>query len=82
ATEFEIITVLMFLYFGEIHPVDIAFVEAGMGGLYDSTNVFQPLAVICTSIGLDHQAYLGDTHAAIAENKAGVLKKGTPLIYA
>ncbi|MGZ7222983.1 bifunctional folylpolyglutamate synthase/dihydrofolate synthase, partial [Streptococcus pyogenes] len=73
ATEFEIITVLMFLYFGEIHPVDIAFVEAGMGGLYDSTNVFQPLAVICTSIGLDHQAYLGDTHAAIAENKAGVL---------
>ena len=45
ATEFEIITVLMFLYFGEVHPVDIAFIEAGMGGLHDSTNVFTPLAV-------------------------------------
>lgn len=82
ATEFEIITVLMFLYFGEIHPVDIAFIEAGMGGLYDSTNVFTPLAVICPSIGLDHQAYLGENHAAIAQNKAGVLKEGVPLIYA
>ena len=82
ATEFEIITVLMFLYFGEVHPVDIAFIEAGMGGLHDSTNVFTPLAVICTSIGLDHQAYLGETHAAIAQNKAGVLKAGVPLIYA
>ena len=82
ATEFEIITVLMFLYFGEVHPVDIAFIEAGMGGLHDSTNVFTPLAVICTSIGLDHQAYLGETHAAIAQNKAGVMKAGVPLIYA
>ena len=82
ATEFEIITVLMFLYFGDIHPVDIAFIEAGMGGLHDSTNVFTPLAVICTSIGLDHQAYLGETHAAIAQNKAGVLKAGVPFIYA
>ena len=82
ATEFEIITVLMFLYFGEVHPVDIAFIEAGMGGLHDSTNVFTPLAVICTSIGLDHQAYLGESHVAIAQNKAGVLKAGVPLIYA
>ena len=82
ATEFEIITVLMFLYFGEVHRVDIAFIEAGMGGLHDSTNVFNPLAVICTSIGLDHQAYLGESHAVIAQNKAGVLKTGVPLIYA
>ena len=81
ATEFEIITVLMFLYFGEVHPVDIAFIEAGMGGLHDSTNVFTPLAVICTSIGLDHQTYLGESHAAIAKNKAGVMKAGVPLIY-
>ena len=56
ATEFEVITLLMFEYFGHIHPVDIAFIEAGMGGLYDSTNVFKALAVICPSIGLDHQA--------------------------
>ena len=74
ATEFEIITVLMFLYFGQVHPVDIAFIEAGMGGLHDSTNLFKPLAVLCPSIGLDHQAILGNTHAEIAAEKAGVLK--------
>ena len=82
ATEFEIITVLMFLYFGQVHPVDIAFIEAGMGGLHDSTNLFSPLAVICPSIGLDHQAVLGNTHAEIATEKAGVLKNGASFIYA
>ena len=82
ATEFEIITVLMFLYFGQVHPVDIAFIEAGMGGLHDSTNLFSPLAVICPSIGLDHQAVLGNTHAEIAAEKAGVLKDGAPFIFA
>ena len=76
ATEFEIITVLMFLYFGQVHPVDIAFIEAGMGGLHDSTNLFSP------SIGLDHQAVLGNTHAEIATEKAGVLKNGASFIYA
>lgn len=82
ATEFEIITVLMFLYFGQVHPVDIAFIEAGMGGLHDSTNLFSPLAVTCPSIGLDHQAVLGNTHAEIATEKAGVLKNGASFIYA
>ena len=82
ATEFEIITVLMFLYFGQVHPVDIAFIEAGMGGLHDSTNLFSPLVVICPSIGLDHQAVLGNTHAEIATEKAGVLKNGASFIYA
>mgnify|MGYP003365122134 FL=1 len=82
ATEFEIITVLMFLYFGQVHPVDIAFIEAGMGGLHDSTNLFSPLAVICPSIGLDHQAVLGNTHAEIATEKVGVLKNGASFIYA
>ena len=82
ATEFEIITVLMFLYFGQVHPVDIAFIEAGMGGLHDSTNLFKPLAVLCPSIGLDHQAVLGNTHAEIATEKAGVLKNGASFIYA
>ena len=81
ATEFEIITVLMFLYFGQVHPVDIAFIEAGMGGLHDSTNLFKPLAVLCPSIGLDHQAILGNTHAEIAAEKVGVLKNGAPFIY-
>ena len=82
STEFEIITVLMFLYFGQVHPVDIAFIEAGMGGLHDSTNLFSPLVVICPSIGLDHQAVLGNTHAEIATEKAGVLKNGASFIYA
>lgn len=82
ATEFEIITVLMFYYFGAVHPVDIAFIEAGLGGTYDSTNVFYPLLVICPSIGLDHQAILGETYTEIAQQKAGVLKAGTPFIYA
>lgn len=82
ATEFEIITVLMFYYFGVMHPVDIAFIEAGLGGLYDSTNVFTPLLVICPSIGLDHQAILGDTYVDIANQKAGVLKAAVPFIYA
>ena len=82
ATEFEIITVLMFLYFGQVHPVDIAFIEAGMGGLHDSTNLFSPLVVICPSIGLDHQAVMGNTHAEIATEKAGVLKNGASFIYA
>lgn len=82
ATEFEVITVLMFEYFGHMHPVDIAFIEAGMGGLYDSTNVFKALAVICPSIGLDHQNVLGQTYAEIAEQKAGVLKEHVPFIFA
>ena len=82
ATEFEVITVLMFEYFGHMHPVDIAIIEAGMGGLYDSTNVFKALAVLCPSIGLDHQNVLGETYAEIAAQKAGVLKEGVPFIFA
>lgn len=82
ATEFEIITLIMFLYFGEMHPVDIAVIEAGLGGLYDSTNVFQAMAVVCPSIGLDHQTILGDTYAEIAAQKAGVLKGQEALIIA
>ncbi|HEL1060879.1 TPA: bifunctional folylpolyglutamate synthase/dihydrofolate synthase [Streptococcus equi subsp. zooepidemicus] len=82
ATVFELITLIMFLYFGENHPVDIAIIEAGLGGLYDSTNVFQAMAVVCPSIGLDHQAILGDTYADIAYQKAGVLKGGEDLIFA
>ncbi len=82
ATEFEIITTMMFLYFGQIHPVDIAIIEAGLGGLYDSTNVFDPLAVICTSIGLDHQDILGQSYEDIASQKVGVLKDKVPFVFA
>lgn len=82
ATEFELITTMMFLYFGEIHPVDIAIVEAGIGGLYDSTNVFEPMALVCPSIGLDHQGILGHSYAEIAEQKVGALKTSVPFVYA
>ncbi|EHJ57241.1 FolC protein [Streptococcus urinalis FB127-CNA-2] len=82
ATEFEIITVMMCYYFGKVHPVDIAFIEAGLGGLYDSTNVFHAKAVICPSIGLDHQDILGKTYQEIAHQKVGVLTAGEPFIFA
>lgn len=81
-TEFEVITLIMFLYFGDMHPVDIAIIEAGLGGLYDSTNVFQAMVVVCPSIGLDHQAILGETYADIAAQKAGVLEGGETLVFA
>lgn len=82
ATEFEVISLMMFLYFGRLRPVDLAVIEAGMGGRDDSTNLFQALAVVCPSIGLDHQAVLGETYGQIAQNKAGVLKLGEPLVMA
>ncbi|ERJ74257.1 protein FolC [Streptococcus sobrinus W1703] len=82
ATEFETISLIMFLYFGRLHLVDLAVIEAGMGGRDDSTNLFQALAVVCPSIGLDHQAVLGQTYGQIAQNKAGVLKAGEPLVMA
>lgn len=81
ATEFEIITTMMFVYFGTYHPVDIAIIEAGLGGLHDSTNVFNPLALICTSIGLDHQNILGDSYQDIASQKAGALKANVSFIF-
>lgn len=81
-SEFEIVVVAMFVYFAHYQRPDILLVEAGMGGLQDATNVLNPLAVVCPSIGLDHQAFLGETHAAIARHKVAVLREGVPLIYA
>ncbi|WP_414046175.1 bifunctional folylpolyglutamate synthase/dihydrofolate synthase [Macrococcus equi] len=82
ATEFEIITMMMFVYFGQIHPVDFVIVEAGLGAKNDSTNVFMPMMTILTSIGLDHTNIIGDSYLDIAKEKAGVIKTGVPLIYA
>ncbi|HLR19814.1 MAG TPA: folylpolyglutamate synthase/dihydrofolate synthase family protein [Staphylococcus sp.] len=81
ATEFEIITTMMFLYFGEIHPVDFVIVEAGLGVKNDSTNVFKPILTILTSIGLDHTEILGDTYTDIAKDKGAIVKPDTPVIY-
>src|SRR5699024_7344867 len=82
ATEFEIITTMMFLYFGEIHPVDFVIVEAGLGIKNDSTNVFKPILSILTSIGLDHVDMLDDTYEDIAKDKGAMVKPDTPVIYA
>ncbi|UDI78085.1 bifunctional folylpolyglutamate synthase/dihydrofolate synthase [Staphylococcus taiwanensis] len=82
ATEFEIITTMMFVYFGEIHPVDFVVVEAGLGIKNDSTNVFKPIISILTSIGLDHTDILGNTYLDIAKDKGAIIKPDTPVIYA
>lgn len=78
-TEFEIITALAYDYFAS-EQVDVAIMEVGMGGLLDSTNVCQPMLTGITTIGLDHVALLGDSLEAIAEQKAGIIKQGVPLV--
>ena len=78
-TEFELVTLLMFLYF-DLKQVDIAIIEAGIGGRFDSTNVLSPELVICTSIGFDHTETLGDSLLDIANHKAGVMRKNTPIL--
>lgn len=76
---FEYSTAFAFRYFKE-EKVDIAIIEAGIGGLYDSTNVVSPILSVITSIGIDHTDYLGDTLEAIAEQKAGIIKSKIPVI--
>ena len=78
-TEFEIITALAYDYFVQ-QQVDVAIIEVGMGGLLDSTNVCQPLLTAITTVGLDHVALLGDSLEAIAQQKAGIIKPGGPLV--
>ena len=78
-TEFEIITAIAYDYFAA-EQVDVVLMEVGMGGLLDSTNVCQPILTGITTIGLDHVALLGDTLESIAEQKAGIIKQGIPLV--
>ncbi|MCS4485646.1 bifunctional folylpolyglutamate synthase/dihydrofolate synthase [Staphylococcus americanisciuri] len=82
ATEFEIITTMMYLYFGEIRPVDFVIVEAGLGIKNDSTNVITPILSVLTSIGLDHTDILGNTYIDIAKDKSAIIKEGIPVVYA
>ncbi len=76
---FEITTALAFSWFAE-EKVDIAVIEAGLGGRLDSTNIIEPELGIVTSIGLDHCALLGDSPALIAAEKAGIFKSGVPAL--
>lgn len=79
-TFFEMATAIAFLHFAE-SEVDVAVLEVGLGGRFDATNVVtQPLACAITTIGLDHQEYLGLTEEAIAFEKGGIIKAGVPLV--
>lgn len=76
---FELTTALAFKYFDE-QKVDIAIVEVGLGGRLDCTNIISPILSIITNISFDHTQFLGDTLAKIAAEKAGIIKKGVPVI--
>lgn len=76
---FEMSVAMAFWYFAQ-EQVDIAIIEVGMGGRLDSTNVISPEVSLITSIGYDHMQFLGDTLAAIAVEKAGIIKPKTPVV--
>lgn len=79
-TLFEIVTVAAWVYFAQ-QKVDMAVMEVGLGGRLDATNVCDhPLVSVITSIGLDHQEYLGSTLAEIAFEKAGIIKPNCPVV--
>jgi len=80
-SEFEFGTVLAFLYFKE-QQCDLVILETGLGGTFDSTNVIEsPLLCVITALGLDHTAQLGNTITEIAQAKAGIIKKGVPVVF-
>lgn len=78
-TEFEIITVLMLLYFKK-ENIDFGVIEVGLGGTLDSTNVIKPIIQVITSISFDHTNLLGNTLEKIAREKAGIIKRGIPTV--
>src|SRR5205807_1384705 len=78
-TFFEVGTALGFLHFLR-RGCDIAVIEVGLGGRFDSTNVLTPLVSVITSISLDHTQMLGETVEQIAFEKAGIIKPGVPVV--
>ena len=76
---FEITTALSFKYFKE-NNVDIAIIECGLGGRLDSTNIIDPILSIITNVSMDHMSILGDNIQLIAHEKAGIIKKDTPVL--
>lgn len=79
ATFFEITTVMAFMFFADM-GVDVAVIETGMGGQFDSTNILNPKVCVITDIDMDHEEFLGDTIEKIAFEKAGIIKPNTPII--
>jgi dihydrofolate synthase / folylpolyglutamate synthase len=78
-TYFEATTAAAFVLFRQAH-VDVAVVEVGLGGRYDATNIVEPLATCIVSIAADHEAQLGTSISGIAEEKAGIIKPGVPVV--
>lgn len=76
---FEVTVAMAFSYFERAH-VDIAVIEVGMGGRLDSTNIITPELSVITNISFDHMQFLGDTLGKIAGEKAGIIKKGIPVV--
>ncbi len=76
---FEMTTALAFDHFAHSN-VEVAIIETGLGGRLDATNLITPILSIVTNVSLDHQAYLGDSVAEIAAEKAGIIKKSIPVI--
>lgn len=76
---FEVMTALAFAAFADA-PIDVAIVEVGLGGGWDSTNVADGTVCVVTPIGIDHREYLGDTIVEIAAEKAGIIKAGSVAI--
>lgn len=80
ASFFEVTTAAAFLAFAE-HPADACIIEVGLGGRLDATNIItDPVVCGIAQLGIDHQAFLGDTLAEIAAEKAGIAKPGAPLV--
>jgi dihydrofolate synthase / folylpolyglutamate synthase len=78
---FEATTALAFSFFRDA-GVEIAVLEVGLGGRLDATNTVEPVLSVITSLGMDHANLLGDTPAAIAREKAGILRPGVPVAFA
>ena len=78
-TFFEVVTSMALLYFAR-KKVDIAVIEAGMGGRLDATNIIMPEVSVITNISYDHMEFLGDTLIEIANEEAGIIKDGIPVV--
>jgi len=78
-TYFEFATAIALLWFAE-EKVDLAILEVGMGGRLDATNVITPLVSVITNVSMDHEQYLGETLAAVAMEKAGIIKPRVPVV--
>lgn len=76
---FEVVTAMAFNFFADME-VDFAVIEVGMGGRLDCTNIISPILSVITNIGLDHTQFLGTSLEQIAMEKAGIIKKGVPVV--